>query len=218
MRAPYCSYTALFLLGCLSAYADSTPSDPQIIIDTGGDPYSLSTQINVVQPSGADPLTFSFVNDLSGIVDSLTFNTTIASGLSSTDSGLFSCPTAAQNGYFLSCQVNYDMTTGALQYQFSGVNPADGDENFPVDHDNEFGQKEGIPIGGDFSITLAGWTRDNTAPDGVSLYSGLPTFDNSFTVTPEPSLVLLVAAQCLFLVVIAGFVRRKAKRRENPTA
>jgi hypothetical protein len=212
-------YLCLILLSfaCLSAFANPVPTDPQIVIDSGGDPLDLSTKINVVQPDGTDPLHFSFVNNLDGIVTSLTFNTMVNAGLTDPEwmSG-FSCPQPL--GYFLSCAVNYTSLTGALQYQFSGVNPSDGDENFPIDHDNEFDQFEGIPIGGDFTITLNGWIKGATAPsDGKALYANLPMFDNSFTATPEPSMVLLVAMLGILLVSIAGFVRRRENRKERST-
>ena len=195
--------------------ADVVTGDPEIGLDSGGDALNLSTSINVVQPSGANPLHFSFFNDLDGIVTSLTFNSIIAQNLTDAEIASFGCPTAAHNGYFLSCLVSYTGTTGALQYQFSGVHPSDGDENFPVDGDTEFGEFEGIPIGGTFTITLDGWVAGATAPDGHQLYSNLPTFQNNFTSTPEPSLVWLLAVQFLLLVSIAGVVRRRAKRREH---
>jgi hypothetical protein len=209
-------YLALSLSACFSVFADPVPTDPQILIDTGGDPLSLSTQINNVQPDGTNPLQFSFVNDLNGIVTSLTFDTTINMGLTPAEitSG-FSCPTP--QGYFLSCAVNYTQSTGDLQYHFFGVNPADGDENFSTSHDNEFNQFEGIPIGGDFTITLNGWVDGAQGSDGKALYANLPMFDNSFTATPEPSLVVLLAIQGLLLVGVASVVRRRAQRKQRST-
>jgi len=213
MRSIYLSLI-LTLSACLSAFANPVPTDPQILIDSGGDPYSLSTQFDIVQPSGADPLQFSFVNDSNGIVTGLTFDTTISKNLTTAqvNSG-FSCPSSANQGYFLSCGITYTQSTGELLYKFSGVNPPDGDEAT----DNEFGEFEGIPIGDDFTITLAGWTDGATASDGTPLYASLPKFDDSFTATPEPSLVSLLAAQGILLICIAGFVRRRANRKEHST-
>jgi hypothetical protein len=208
-------YLILLAAVSFSALANPTPSDPEILIDIGCCSLSLSNDFNSATPDGTTPtLAFDFKNDTGLIVTSLTFNTKINAGLSDAEvhSG-FGCPA---QGYFLSCVIFYDMGNGALQYNFSGVNAADGDENYPIDHDTENGQQEGIPIGGDFKVTLQGWTVDaNTAP----LYATLPTFDNGFTVTPEPSQLLLLAVECLVLVSIAGIIRRRTKRKENrPTA
>jgi hypothetical protein len=209
----------LSMVASFSAMADNVPFDPEILIDSGGDPLDLSTSINVVQPNGVtSPLHFAFVNDLGGIVTSLTFNATIQTGLTDKEIKSFSCPSEAVQGYFLSCEISYTASNGALQYHFFGVKHSDGDENFPIFHDTEFGEHEGIPIGGDFTITLDGWVNGATAADGTPLYTTLPSFNNGFTATPEPSLVVLLAIQCLLLVSIAGVVRRRAKRKENPTA
>jgi hypothetical protein len=213
MRSVYL-YTILPLSLCFSAFANPVPTDPQILIDSGGDPYSLKTQFDIVQPTGVDPLQFSFVNDSNGIVTGLTFDTTISKGLTTAEvhSG-FSCPSSANQGYFLSCVIGYTQSTGALQYKFFGVNPPDGDEAT----DSEFGEFEGIPQGGDFTITLAGWTNGAAASDGTPLYASLPAFDNSFTAAPEPSLVWLLAVQGILLICIAGIVRHRAGRKEHST-
>ena len=201
----------LFLLAAVSfsALANPTPSDPEILIDIGDAPFNLSTDFNAIQPDGTtQSLAFDFHNDTGGIVTSLTFNTTINKNLS--DTSAFNCP--ADPGYFFFCKVNYDGPSGALQYQFFGVDPPEGDENFALSGDNEFGEHEGIPIGGDFKITLEGWT---VGPDTASLYATLPQFDNTFTATPEPSQLVLLAVASLLLVSIAGIIRRREKRKEE---
>jgi hypothetical protein len=214
-----CPY--LFLLAAVSfpALANPTPTDPEILIDTGCCSDSLSTKFGEVQPSSTNSSPFfDFINDTGRVVTSLTFNMTVNAGLTDAEvhSG-FSCPA---QGYFLSCVLFYNMENGALQYNFSGVNPADGDENYPVDHDTENGQNEGIPIGGDFKVTLQGWSLGATAGDNAPLFGAtLPSFENGFTVTPEPSQLVLLAVECLLLISIAGIIRRRSKRRENsPTA
>jgi hypothetical protein len=212
-------YLILFVAVSLPALANPTPVDPQILIDIGCCSDSLSTQFNNIQPNGSESTVFDdFKNDTGRIVTSLTFNTTINSGLTDAEvhSG-FSCPA---QGYFLSCVIFYNSDSGALQYNFSGVNPADGDDNVALFHDNENGEHEGIPIEGDFKVTLMGWTLDAAASDNAPLFgSTLPTFSNGFTVTPEPSQLLLLALECLLLFSVAAIIRRRAKRKENsPTA
>jgi hypothetical protein len=191
--------------------ANPTPTDPEILIDIGCCSDSLQNQFNEVQPDGTSTsLVFDFKNDTGGIVTSLTFDTTINKSLSQDqiNSG-FGCP--EDSHYFLSCDTPYDPTTGALQYRFFGVNPADGDE---MSGDTEFGEYEGIPLGGDFKVTLQGWTTGATAGDGTALFNGVPKLSNGFT-APEPSQLLLLAVECLLLVSIAGIIRRRAKRKEN---
>jgi hypothetical protein len=213
----------LFLLAAFSfsALANPTPTDPEILIDIGFGSDSLQNQFNLLQPDGTNPsISLVFKNDTGGIVTSLTFDAFIQAHLTDTQvhSG-FSCQPDAGNHFalFLSCGVDYTASTGELKYQFFGVNPADGDENFPVDHDNEIGQWEGVPIGGDFTLTLMNWTTSAAAGDGTPLFDGAPQLNNTFTATPEPSQLLLLAVASLLLVSIAAITRRRAKRKENNT-
>lgn len=211
----------LFLLAAVSfsALANPTPSDPEILIDIGCCSDSLSTQFNNIQPNGSATTVFDdFKNDTGGIVTSLTFSMTIAKGLNSDQiSSGFSCPSPMLK-YFLSCATPYDPISGLLQYQFFGVNPADGDD----DATDPASEQEGIPIGGDFKITLQGWTVDATVGDENTPLFDQATFqfDNTFTATPEPSQLVLLAVASLLLVSIAGIIRRREKRKEEsiPTA
>jgi hypothetical protein len=213
-------YLILLAAVSLSALADPTPVDPEILIDIGCCSSSLSTQFNIVQPDGNASTVFDFKNDTNKIVTSLTFSTTIKKGLTDAEiqSG-FSCPSPTIQGYFLFCAISYDKIGGGLTYQFDGVKPSDGDENVAIFHDTEFGEHEGVPIGGDFKLTLQGWTVAAAASDQTLLFNSLPTFNDSFTAAPEPSQLLLLAVECLLLVSIAGIIRRRTKRKENsPTA
>ena len=199
--------------------AQSVPHDPQILIDTGGDPMNISTSINQVQPSTDCPIVgdqiqcaYDFINDTS-LLTSFTFETIINKGLSAeTVSSSFSC--LEPSGYFLNCSVTYNSDTGDLKYFFSGVLPADGDETPGTGFDPEIGEHEGIPTGGVFHITLIGWTTN--AGDGT-LYSGLPTLSNSFTTVPEPSSVLSILTELGLLAGVVIFSRNRwnLKRRFN---
>jgi hypothetical protein len=209
-----CPYLFLLAAVCFSALADPTPSDPEILIDIGCCSDSLSTQFNNIQPNGNFTTVFdNFKNDTGGIVTSLTFTMTIAKGLTSDQiSSGFSCPSPMVK-YFLSCATPYDAGSGLLQYEFFGVNPADGDDN-ASDPPTE---QEGIPVGGDFKITLVGWTAGATVGD-----NNTPLFDqssfhfnNTFTATPEPSQIVLLVVASLLLVSIAGIIRRREKRKEE---
>ena len=204
----------LFLLAVVSfsALADPTPVDPEILIDVGfGSPgITVPPGVNSVQPCGSNSCTYDFINDTGGIITGFRFQTTVNTGLSSS---LFTCSDPKM--YFLGCSANYTSATGNLEYVFTGVKPPDGDEN--ITQDTEFFEQEGIPVGGDFVITLNGW-QQNTE---IFPNNGTPLqLDNAFTATPEPSQLVLLAVASLLLVSIAGIVRRREKRKEAsiPTA
>jgi hypothetical protein len=204
-----CQY--LFLLAAISfsALADPTPVDPEILIDEGfGSPgITVPPGINQVQPCGSLSCTYDFINDTGGVITSFRFATTVNTGLSPS---LFTCSDPKM--YFLGCSANYTPTTGSLEYLFTGVKPPDGDENISLD--TEFGEQEGIPVGGDFVITLKGWE-----PNAALFPNGTPQLSNGFTATPEPSQLLLLAVASLLLVSIVEIIRLKAKRKaNNPTA
>ena len=212
-------YLILLAAVSISAFADPTPVDPEILIDIGCCSSSLSTQFNIVQPDGNASTVFDFKNDTNKIVTSLTFSTTIKKGLTDAEiqSG-FSCPSPTIQGYFLFCAISYDKIGGGLTYQFDGVKPSDGDENVAISHDNEFGEHEGIPIGGDFKLTLQGWTLSAASSDNTRLFDSLPTFKDGFTAAPEPSQLWLLVGASLLLVSIAGIHRRAQRKGNNRSA
>ena len=184
--------------------------DPTILIDAGDpDPLLLSQDLNQVQPNGTDPLTFDFLNDTGGIVTSFTFTTHINPGLNTVPTSFQFTP----SGYFLTGAVEYNPIdpNGTLTFKFFGVNPPDNDEFTPGD--DEANEKEGIPLNGTFHITLQGWVSGacsggNDPCFGEQLYSGLPTFQNSFTATPEPSAWMLLGTAILG----AGLAFRRRNR------
>ena len=192
----------LFLAAGTAAMADGVLQDPEILIDSGCCSIPLSTGINTVQPTGAGTVTYDFFNDTANIVTSFRFQTMINTGLSATAAGSFTC--ADPGGFFLGCIPSYNSMTGNLLYTFSGVNPSDGDEN---GGDTEVGEQEGIPSGGHFIITLNGWTP-NAMSNGETLYRNLPTLDNTFTTTPEPSSALILGGGLLLFVML----RRRTAR------
>jgi hypothetical protein len=196
---------ALVCCSVLTAMAPvlGASGDPNVVIDSGDpNPLSLVHDLANVQPDGTSPLTFDFLNDSGGIVIDFRFQTTINTRLSPGDAGSFTCTT----GYFLNCTISYSSSTGILIYHAYGVNPPDGDEVYP--EDTEQGEHEGIPIGAPFHITLTGWVSDATASNGDELYSGLPTFTNSFVAAPEPTGLMLLGTALL----LAAGVRRFRSR------
>ena len=188
--------TTLFLAAAVAVSAAPLLNDPDILIDSGGDAIPISTGINQVQPNGAQTVSFDFVNDTLNIVTGFNFETTINTGLSGQAAASFTCDDPG--GFFLGCTTSYTSSTGNLLYVFSGVNPAEGDEN---GSDTEAGEQEGIPAGGHFIITLQGWTPDAMSA-GEMLYSGTPTLDNTFTQTPEPAIALTLGTGLLLLAAL----------------
>jgi hypothetical protein len=201
------SVCALFGLAGV-AMADS--QDPGILVE-GGDPMPMDITVDLgnVQPNGQGMVTFDFINNSNGIVDDLEFMVTIAKGLS--NSVIQSAFSISQGGagYFLNDTISYNSTTGVLKYQFDGVKPSDGDEMCPHP-DQEFNEQEGIPACGVFHITLTGWV-DNASFMGTQLYSGRPTFTNSFADAPEPSTIAFSGIGLLMLAAVIEFRRRKAE-------
>jgi hypothetical protein len=129
------------ILFALSVVAMADLVDPKITTG-GGDPsacYSspimdITTGINMVQavPTCNDAV-YNFINNLdnfpkqenyAAIITGFTFQTTLAEHLTGADAD-FTCDAG---GYFKECNGSYNPSTGVLDYVFSGVNPADGDE------------------------------------------------------------------------------------------
>lgn len=199
MRLPIV-YSTLLLASGIALNASPLLQDPQIVIDSGGDATIISQPpgINLAQPCGSATCVFDFVNDTASIVTGFNFKTTINTGLSGEEASLFTC--SDPGGYFISCNTTYDPTTGILQYFYSGVNPADADEN---GSNTEAGEQEGIPPQGHFIITLQGWTENEALfVDGTP-----PQLHNTFsTDTPEPAVALTLGSG---LLLFAAMLRRR---------
>jgi hypothetical protein len=201
----------------------------------GGDPtataFDVSTQLGVVQPtsSNCDPTTgdctFVFNNDTGAIINSLMFSVTIAPNLTdppASDNDLvadnFTCSqNTVTSGYFETCNVTYDASTGLLTYSFSGVTTADNDETCP-DKDCELGEKEGIPPAApgypQFRIELTGWLADATVNDPMPIFpNGLPTITGTFTTVPEPSTLFVLVVG---MVLLLGAVELRRRRVAAP--
>jgi hypothetical protein len=201
-----------FLTASIGATATSLLppiNDPEIMIDS--DCCSMPIDISIVEPHSDCPTVngliqcdYDFVNTTGNIVTGFTFQTVIMSGLSKPESDSFTC--ADPKGFFLDCHASY-FPDGTLIYSFSGVNPADGDEDGSF---TEVGEQEGIPPGGHFKISLVGWAPNATASDGKLLYGGLPILENSVSETPEPAVALTLGTGLLFL---AAMLRRKRTAR-----
>ena len=182
----------VFLAAAVAVTATPLLNDPEILIDTGGDAIPISTGINQVQPTGDQTVSYDFFNNTKNIVTGFTFETTINTGLSSDAAASFTC--ADPGGFFLNCTTTYTSSSGNLLYVFSGVNPFSGMNGSGA------GEHEGIFPGGNFIITLQGWTPDAMSA-GQTLYNGLPTLDNTFT-APEPAVALTLGTGLLLLAFI----------------
>ena len=201
----------------LPAILQAKPIDPGIIVDSTDPPainlFGVTNGINGVQPTGDAAVVYQ-LEDNTGIIQSLTFDLTINTGLPQKDiRNGFSC---GQNGrgYFLHCTITYDPNTGDLKYMFFGVRPPEGDELCPQ-KDCEVNEQEGIPPGGTFFVHLNGWVSDATVGDPDTLYSGLPEFSNSFVATPEPSALWVVGIALLLLASVVELRRRRNTRLGN---
>jgi hypothetical protein len=192
--------STLLLANGIALSASPLLQDPQIVIDSGGDATVISVPpgINEAQPCGSATCSFDFINDTASIVTGFNFKTKINTGLSSEDASLFTC--ADPGGYFIGCNTTYDPLTGILQYFYSGVNPADADEN---GSNTEAGEQEGIPPQGHFIITLQGWTENDT----LFVKGTPPQLNNTFsTDSPEPAVALTLGSG---LLLLAAMLRRR---------
>jgi hypothetical protein len=176
-------------------------SDPGITVSGFGDSIEcggISTNLNCVQPDGADEDTYFLYNDTGSTVTSVTFATTIATGLNT--AGVqddFTCSTN-YNYYFDFCDVTYTASNGNLKYLF-GLNSWDC-----------YGP-DGIPPGESFYVELDGWVSGVNVNGVPAFPNGLPTFSNSFTLaTPEPS---ALAALGLGSFLLLGFVEFRRRRQ-----
>ena len=181
--------------------------------------------LNDVQASDTTEggLTLEFINLTGSIMDNLVFGTTINTGLNTAQleaDNDFTC--AVDTGLFMNCAVAYDPTTGALTYDYYGVNPPSilDTPGFVILEDiigQGFGDT-GIPNLGVFEVQLTGWTADLTDPvTGQQLYSGpngFPTFQNSYNV-PEPSAALILLTELLLLGGVLAVLGRKLKWKQR---
>jgi len=167
-------------------------------------------------------------NDTGSIIIELFLHTTIATNLTAADiSSSFTCNSGPANPFFMDCQYDYNSVTGSLTLSFFGVNPPDADEFDRSDA--EINEQEGIPpvVGsclltpdaagcntvGHFAFVFNndyltsgdvtdGWipATTSTANPNTHLFNGPPMFDPpQFTVSPEPSALLLLGGGILAL-------------------
>jgi hypothetical protein len=202
-----------------------TITDPAMTMDAGSFSTALSAFTLFTPINGGGVL--DLFNDTGEILTSFELQTTLISGLPrAATQAAFTCnPNPFQtNPFFLGCSVNYNPNSGQLSIQFSGVNPADGDEF----SNPEVGTQQGIPplpqgctiaeasadtgacgFQGHFAISFndnlsftgppaGGWSTSANP----SLFSTQPTFGPPVVTleqvpTPEPSSVFLVLAGLL---------------------
>jgi len=196
-------------LFALAGVAMADTQDPGIAVIDGDPPppMDITTNLGNIQPNGNGSVTFDFINNSGGIVDQLEFTVTIAKGLSqSLINSAFSISQGGA-GYFLHDTISYNSSTGVLSYDFYGIKPSDGDEG--CHQDPEINEQEGIPLCGVFHVTLTGWVN-NANFGGTPLYTGLPTFTNSFMDAPEPSTIAFSGLGLLMLAAVVERRRRKA--------
>jgi hypothetical protein len=173
-------------------------------IDSGDPPpcsspvTPISTGINEVAANGDCPTeVFDFVNNFTQIINGFTFSTTVLTGLNPAS---FSC----SSGYFESCLPDYNATTGALEYSYSGIiTPAsfinccsDGGPN----------GDEGIAPGAVFNVTLSGWTVANGlySNDMEGTPGGPQPFINTVSIVPEPTTLASLLLGFLLLSIGLG--------------
>ena len=111
----------------------------------GGDPtcgetsdVNLTSINQTVEPDGFSGITcFIVTNNTSAIVTSLDFDMTINTGLTQDGlnvvgpGGIFSISQIGGAGYLLNTALTYNTNTGDLNFDFSGVNKPDQDEQCP---------------------------------------------------------------------------------------
>jgi len=170
---------------------------------------------------------FEFENDTGAVINSLEFDATIQSGLNvSNVLANFQCAQLDVNnnpvpGFFQSCTVTYNTTTGELSYLFAGTGPPNG-PNFNINFGDWQNEQAGIPScpageppsycnGGPdtdrglFALEFAGFQAGSPASADYTDPNSPPSFMGSYTAIPEPSYVLLLVSGLFFL----WFARRR---------
>jgi hypothetical protein len=213
-------FTALPIAASAAKINICSTCDPLPILLTQESQLSSDVQLN-----GNSDVQYEFLNLTGSLIDDLVFSTTIDENLSTTmltADGDFTCD--APDGYFLSCVVSYDPSTGLLTYDYFGVNPPNY-QDLPgvVIYEDIVGGgfgNTGIPELGLFTVDLSGWTSNLTDPvTGTPLYSNLPGLSSSYNTSdaippgsialPEPSAPLILLTELLLLAgAIALFGRR----------
>jgi hypothetical protein len=234
MKSTGCGIVVKILLVCsLAAALPIAASAAKIILCSTCDPLPIPItptnnaldQVQASSTTGGD-LSLEFVNLTGVIMDNLVFGTTIDTGLSTQmleSDGDFTCQ--APNSYFLSCMVTYDPTTGALTYDYYGVNPPSFlDLPGVVILEDVIGAgfgDTGIPNLGVFTVQMSGWNADLTDPvTGQQLYgtpgNPFPTFQNGYNVPEASTALILLSELSLLAVGLAVFGRKlKWKHRFN---
>jgi hypothetical protein len=176
-------------------------------------------------------LTLEFINLTGSIMDDLVFGTTITAGLDATQQaalvadGDFTC--AVDTGLFLNCAVTYTPSTGALDFDYYGVNPPSIlDSPGVVILEDVLGQgfgDTGIPNLGVFEVQLSNWepnfTDTNVSPN--PLYTGpngFGSFQNAYNApvnVPEPSAALILLTELLLLGGVLAAFGRKLKWKQR---
>ncbi|HEY1337571.1 MAG TPA: hypothetical protein VGF59_08675 [Bryobacteraceae bacterium] len=217
--------TILATLGFLafSPVAAMAAGDPTILIDLGGDSPAFTTGFGNVQPvsatncDGFGNCDYDFFND-TGLITELKFEMDINAGLNpALVADNFPCAGASHDPalFFGNCTVTYNQSSGHLTFDFLATEPPDGDETPPNVDANEPFEDEGIPTGQHFVIHLQGWAAnltDTVDHTNTPIYSGTPTFTNSFVAMPEPAAPLLLGLDLLFVSGIVAVIRRKKAR------
>jgi hypothetical protein len=223
------------LLGCsLVAALPIAGSAAEVHLCSTCDPLPIpitltNGALNDVQASDTTGggLTLEFINLTGSIMDNLEFGTTIAALgtlTSSQQAALasdFTC--AVDTGLFLNCAVMYDPTTGALDFDYYGVNPPNilDTPGFVILEDflgQGFGDT-GIPNLGVFEVQLSNWMPNfidtNVSPgylyggpNCTNCVNGFAPMQNGFNV-PEPSAVLILLTELSLLVGILYLFRRR---------
>jgi hypothetical protein len=196
------------------------PTDPDIILDAGGDAMPLTTGTNFV-PDADGGGTFDYFNPFQFTIVALTFHVSLLPGLGpDVISSDFNC----SSGFFETCNFTYTSQSGLLTIDFA------------TDHGNPvgagIGQMAGIPplcqssdnpqcdITGFFEITIDGWS-DSASPGLFNCPTPgaagcTPTFTTTDVVlTPEPSEGILFASVLLIGAAFTALGRRRLRKTDS---
>jgi hypothetical protein len=215
------------LLGALAATGRAGIIDPQMAVESAGDPLPFNGGV-AFQPDANGGGVFQYFNNTGATIIAITFGTQVETGLIPGPS--LSCnmgdDATAPNPFFTSCMPSYDPTTGDLDFQFFGLSSPDSggiDKGIPPiipgctylpDTPPSVGCTQGT-----FSISL----NFNFSLDGDS--GGWTTLgDPQFTATsvqtdastPEPWSGVLVGVGLIAGALLVAF--RQSRRSQRETA